>query len=633
MSRDIGWHHPHDEAEEWDGFNDSGIETFAGRPIENLAREIHQNSLDAHDGHKPVKVSIKLNNIKTNEIPGIDELTQNFQACYESSKNESRKAEVFFEEALDALQRKSMPVLTISDFNTKGMKGPATNGTPYYAFMKAKGQSKKESDAGGSYGIGKLAPYAVSKLRTIFISTVYEDENSESGYTQLTQGKSILMSHVDDSGVRRGTGFWGEKKRCHPIDGISDKLPSWIQRADDGNELASSKGSKLTILNFEASKHWEEKLAISVATNFFGAIFSGRLIVEISDSYYIDDTNITQILEDPELIKVVESEGKDEVLKFSNFKNYLATLTNSSEVISEESELREFGLSEVKILVGENLPKKVCFLRNGMFITDNLDGLKSFSNFKEFVAVFSCQNIEGNALLRAMEPPKHDGFEPDRLPTEKERKKARRALRALAQRVRDMLNKHAKDPVSEVTTLDELKDFFADDTGEDGGKATEEINPFGALKIRGKPIKQPTLPTGLDPEDQDGDDDGDSDGGGGAEGKGGGDGKGGTGRGTGGSSSPSHSGDPVSLDNLRAITQHSNTRKIIFTPKKTGMIHVQAKEVGADSDFDINFTSTDVGEIYNGGVRLNAVRNERLTMIVNLEEDFSGALKVIAYEV
>jgi hypothetical protein len=45
--------------------------------------------------------------------------------------------------------------------------------------MKATGLSKKEmydDDTGlGSYGIGKFAPFAVSQLRTIFVSTVYRE--------------------------------------------------------------------------------------------------------------------------------------------------------------------------------------------------------------------------------------------------------------------------------------------------------------------------------------------------------------------------------------------------------------------------------------------------------------------------
>lgn len=77
--------------------------------------------------------------------------------------------------------------------------------------MKAKGQSRKgNTTATGSYGIGKFAPYSVSKIRTIFISTVYQDDSG--AFIQLTQGKFILMSHDKDGKRKRGDGFWVLRK-------------------------------------------------------------------------------------------------------------------------------------------------------------------------------------------------------------------------------------------------------------------------------------------------------------------------------------------------------------------------------------------------------------------------------------
>ncbi len=173
-SDQIGWHHPTDESDQWDGFNEPGIEHFAGSPVRHLAREIHQNACDASSGTGTVTVKIHLRKVMTSEIPNVDELKANFQSCLDASHNESKKAEIFFENAIKELEKDKIDVLEISDYNTLGMKGPSTNGTPFYAFMKAKGQSRKENDqASGSYGIGKFAPYAVSKIRTIFISTVF----------------------------------------------------------------------------------------------------------------------------------------------------------------------------------------------------------------------------------------------------------------------------------------------------------------------------------------------------------------------------------------------------------------------------------------------------------------------------
>lgn len=102
-----------------------------------------------------------------------------------------------------------------------------------------------------------------------------------------------------------------------------------------------------------------------------------------------------------------------------------------------------------------------------MLITEDLDGLRKFGDFKGFVAVLECKSTKGSELLRSMEPPRHDDFEPDRLPTEKDKRKARLALKELSKWVRDMLRRHAQNPVSQVSTIDELAEFFADE-GEGG---------------------------------------------------------------------------------------------------------------------------------------------------------------------
>lgn len=57
----IGWLHPKDASDQWDGFNEPGIEHFSGSPIRHLAREVNQNSLDSHDEDNggPVRVTLK----------------------------------------------------------------------------------------------------------------------------------------------------------------------------------------------------------------------------------------------------------------------------------------------------------------------------------------------------------------------------------------------------------------------------------------------------------------------------------------------------------------------------------------------------------------------------------------------
>ena len=66
-------------------------------------------------------------------------------------------------------------------------------------------------------------------------------------------------------------------------------------------------------------------------------------------------------------------------------------------------------------LIREGLPKRVCALENGMFISDRLSGLKSFPDYKDFVAVVQCMSKKEMSFFTKMEPPRHDAFEPGRL--------------------------------------------------------------------------------------------------------------------------------------------------------------------------------------------------------------------------
>ncbi|MCX5871131.1 MAG: hypothetical protein NTY00_10990 [Deltaproteobacteria bacterium] len=630
---DIGWHHPVDESDQWDGFNEPGIAHFAGSPIRHLAREVNQNALDAGDTDTGiVDVRIRLHTVEVSQIPGISELRENLTSCHEAAPKESKKAEIFFNVALAELAKPKIFVLEISDYHTRGMKGPSENGTSFFAFMKAKGQSRKGSDtATGSYGIGKFAPYAVSKIRTIFISTVYQEDSG--AYAQLTQGKSILMSHDRDGKRMQGVGFWGIREKCQPISGVSPDLPPWIQRVNSEADMPKSKGSKLTVLGFDAVPDWQAYLAVSVAENFFGAISDGKLRVEVDNKYTLDQTTIHAFFENADIRGLIKK-LKDEPEQFDNSKNYLAAHNGGIEVITEESQQRELGLCQLKILIDDNLPKKVCALRNGMFITDSLNRLKMFSDFKNFVAVFHCQSTKGNELLRSMEPPRHDNFEPALLPTKEDRRRGKKALEDIADWVKDMLKKHAKDPISEVTTIDELKDFFGDEGDGDGGKGTEEINPYGKVIFQAKPIRT-SVKVGEKSGDVDVSGDGEGEGeegGGGGTGGGGGDGFGGKGDGDGGEGGGTYK-SMVDINNVRAILTGAKTRKIAFTPVSSGKIVLHVKEAGADSDYDVAIVKSEQGNLDKGGVILSVQAGTRINLDIELNQEFLGALKVVAHEI
>ncbi len=649
MGGAIGFEFPLDSAGQWDGFNEPGMEHFSGSPFEHLGREVPQNTIDAR-ASSPARVRIALVTVPTSSIPGLDELKGTMERCGLEAANESTKARAFFTNALKLLAKDTVKVLQIADYNTTGVVGPCQNGKPFFAMMKATGQSKKSGTSTGSYGIGKFAPFTVSELRTVFLTTVWKDD--EGKLHHYAQGKSILMSHMDGKKTRRGTGFWGVRSGCLPVE-APDKLPDWLRRVSSQGGLDGQSGTTLSILGFAGKKNWERVLAANITENFFGAIQEGNLEVEIEGGPTINRDTLFSIFEDAEVRASIEDQ-KGEPEKFQSIRSYLRALTESIEVKVEETQNLHLGKCQLRILVGEGLPKKVAVLRNGMLITDELAGLKRFGSYKEFVAVLECRNEKGQALLRAMEPPRHDDFEPDRLPPE-QRQSGRVALKEIVKWVRDMLDRHAKDEVSEVTTLDELADFFGDEEDVGPGKQKDE-NPGGAIIVRQRPVKvkarvasygttaSAAAPVDdVDDESEDGvDEAAHRDTLGGKEKKEGVSTDGaklGEGKGKGGKDKEAEASDTpkrttatgIALRDVRAVLLTPTRRRVAFTPTVSGTVSLELQDSGADANYMLDVSNASEGIVKAGRIEELAVKaGSRVILEVELGREFEGTLRVVA---
>ena len=630
MSNRIDFTFPEDLSDEWNGFNDPGIEHFSGNPYVHVGKEVPQNTLDATI-EEPAKVDIQLINVEATSIPGFSSLRQAMQDCQKGATAESDRAKRFFDRAVDLLQEPTVAVLKISDENTTGVVGPCEHGKPYHAFMKATGLSKKNSDVGlGSFGIGKFAPFTVSDLRTIFVSTNWDSDGS---LIQYVQGKAILMSHKDKDGrTHQAVGYWGKIERCQPVEGPHAKIPDWLSR--------KSRGTTLAVLGFRAVEDWEKLLAASIAQNYFGAIVDGKFVATVG-SIKLDPESLIGFLENKE-VQALVSENQKDPEQFREAGLFLSTLNSDDGVIVENTENLNLGNCELRIKVAENLPKKVAVLRDGMFITAELSGLKRFSDYKDFVAVFQCKSKKGNALLREMEPPRHDDFEPQRVTDLKRQRMAKSALRDISRWVRDMLKRHARDPVSEETTIDELAEYFADEDETQSKNAREgEENPRGSLVIRARPLK-------TDKRDRQGEYLGnaskvgaksgsdESASGGGSDNDSGDDVDDGASNGSSDSSSRGGLGSSnnIVLQNVRAIPLDASRRRLFFVALHDGPAVIKLQISGADTNQPLPILKSSKGKIIDGSVNgIEVNRGQRVSFDVTLTQSFMGAIRISAHAV
>lgn len=180
-------------------------------------------------------------------------------------------------------------------------------------------------------------------------------------------------------------------------------------------------------------------------------------------------------------------------------------------------------------------------------------------------------------------------------------------------------------------TADQWKEYFAQE-GEDGsGKGEEEVNPYGPILLRPRPLPyNASITLGLSNGKGRGDGEG-GDGGGGDDGDAQGDGEGGKGDGEGaqGGGAIRHS---VPLSNPRAVVTGGSRRRLHFTSPEDKEIEITLFEAGADSDYMVAIKSGSCGTVTNGRLRLPVKANTRQVIELTLDEDFDGALKVVAHE-
>ena len=552
MDNEIGWKFPLNDGGESDGYNDSGIAHFKGSPQSSLVRETIQNSLDAPKTLEDlVHVSFEILDfnpkIHGRDVPGKAELIEAISAC-EKNTDDDAVAISELRRARELLRQESISCLRISDRNTTGLR--SANGRDHFkALVKMRGVSLKsiEKGAGGSHGIGKNAPFAVSIPRTVFYWTCYE-ENGD--FFERFQGKSILMSHDTDEGETRGSGFYGIKEQCQEING--DGIPSQFRVLSSDKKPVE--GTSLLIVGFLPSEEWRNQVAKSVIENFFFAIDKGTLAVIIepddnSSGSKFDDLEINKDTLSDWFDHLTENDDKlDEDTESSlnlakQFRNMYSEFSQSFVVEKQDTDI---GHCKLWIQVGEGLPNKVGFVRRtGMLITSQQKGLIQFRGYKDFLALCVFEDPDGNELLRRMENPQHDQFQPDWL-SEDEKTRGRRALKRITDWVRKSIKDVAGPSVEgQATVLTELATYLPDmypdydfDHPSHDSEGKGELGFAERIKIELKPIRRANPPSlSRDEDDEvegDGDDQGSEGGGGLGEGGGNGDGGPGEGEGTGG---------------------------------------------------------------------------------------------------
>lgn len=374
------------------GITDANSECFRKAPLPSLAKEICQNSIDANledESVLPTKVEFHSFYISKDKIPQFEQLKEEIRQCKEVGEqfiNDSSTAN-FFSEALDVCNKEEICVLRISDFNTTGIIGSESElpHSVWNTFIKSIGVSDKADNKGGSKGVGKFACFAVSKLNTVFYSTLDKDSK------EANIGVAQLISH--NSRVARGY--------C----GVDKGLPIYKQLCLDPDfekRHGTNYGTDIYVIGFDKTDEWEKKIIFSTISNFFVSIFQRKLEVKVEGEQIDKDT----------LPKIIEKYKDNSELKKTRVNEYYQVL------IAPETQSKQLYLDieskykiSLKLMLDQNFSKSVAMVRmNGMKIYDQ----KNFQGAPSFSGVMIVEDKELNSILKKIEDPQHSQWKSEK---------------------------------------------------------------------------------------------------------------------------------------------------------------------------------------------------------------------------
>lgn len=402
----IGWYYsnntsPSDELV--DAFADSkfGIDKWS-----SFAREIIQNSLDAQDDDtKPVVVDFDLNkNLSLSDIPDGYAIKDILGRCYNAATNKQTKSS--YKVGLEVLNKEKVYCLKISDRNTNGVK--TGRNEAWGAFIFDEGRSvKQRPGSAGSHGVGKKVPFIISACNTVFYATKNKYiENEIEKSDCLMQGKTALISWVDENGVRKNNKGWFGLIDENCVDSKNIIQPIDAYNAGSVNEYflrVDNYGTDVIIIGvniYENEEKVKKQIISAVLENFFVAILRHNLVVNVFGEKIDADSFETIFRNYYEESLETKNELEGCLRVFSGEAEY------KRDVLSATGEK----LGEVELYFGlgnkHNRKYYTIVRSHGMRITDYRINRAN----QPFTAVVLINGKELNDLLSKLENAAHDAF-------------------------------------------------------------------------------------------------------------------------------------------------------------------------------------------------------------------------------
>lgn len=442
----LRWKFPSTDGGYLQGSHDSAQDIYRDRAWENAVREIIQNSLDAvKEKDKPIVVQMQQIKIPASEIGAADLSRHMGMAAEYARQQRDDYGERLYKKALSLAKKKEIEALAIIDTNTTGLVEEKWN-----ALVYQEGTSNKHGmgAAGGSFGIGKNAPYLVSDLKTVCYSTRYLKRGRQEHFI----ARCKISAHGDPDKPKHMLQPVGFGSKSKIIDGCQVQPTSGKDIYKDFR--LDRPGSGIFILGFNPlHDKWVDKAKEAVACNFFSAIHDRKLRLQIQDTEITYET----------LDSIFESSASKE----RAYHYYRLIRDPAAKTEKVEGKIGRFVLY---LKVGQDdHPSRLAYVnRRGMLVTDakrfrdNPFYTSIGSGWAKYVAVVRAADDRTDESIRTMEPPTHSSIKFERILDPKDREQARQNLSEIRTKIEDIIRRAVESSLdSKETHLDELSEIMS----------------------------------------------------------------------------------------------------------------------------------------------------------------------------
>ena len=314
----------------------------------NWCAKPFRTPLDAHqDGLPPVIVDIYECDIAAEDIGATSLQPHLERALARTIATGQVDGQKDYRKALGLVGKPTIPCLAIVDRNTTGL-----HGRKWDSLIYEEGTPEKDGPGspGGSFGIGKNAPYNVAALHAVIYCTRYT--NGRQGRIEKMTGRTQLVSHPSphDGVMLQHIGFYAAGGN-QPIVGPDIPVPFRLDET----------GTGLWIIGFKPERaQWQDAAVKANIDSFFYAIHNRNLVVNISlrqagQTVTISHDTIDTLLE--------ERKGSPQTAHY-----YRAI---RKEPIGSTKPAGFIGPLDVHINNERGAPRRVAYVnRRGMLITD-----------------------------------------------------------------------------------------------------------------------------------------------------------------------------------------------------------------------------------------------------------------------